>query len=661
QTYLIGLWILCIIAYIASIEKAIHAHQLSPEMEEPTPESLSFGLRGTRRRQETVQIFSFARTILTAVHVPIITATLSSTLPILTQRTKGRGTSINADQLFMLADRTWAGAGGWYEAFRGRRLSWEWWKLTLLVFACFAGFPFVTLGYIATSDQYWAPYEFRGAHVFRFNQTVAAIRQSMVSELSDWIHRFPQREIGITRFQKSCDSFGPDGKTVYSFYPPADQTSKLGHFVTYLEPLDAERRLVVANTMGMLQNLECRTLERSEKPKYVDMSRAEWRCATDCSNATDSISKNMCHAQSSKGRAGPGGQFAQITSCSQPVDTFDGVSNKVILTKARIVELEIAYKLDPPYESVSTSVFPPPKNAWSFRAGDNITADRYYVDILRCSAALIPGDGIVDSVIRRFMHFMPYGLGLAHEAPEIMDYLEQALPEMLNITLHPAISLLHSTFLSSNYGPSNISSSFNTSLPAFFGLHRPTSESGRSEKILPTEASAKTGYSPDDQFAIDNMIRLNGDKFTNAFISLANSSFIAALPAFVVPARRPGFSYQTDVKLTRGIPMVIAPLVILIPVLIVFYLAVREWNTPTWTEFLDSFAMFRLGRNWERELDGCGALRLRDCWQVRDIPGVVGVAGAEKSMEVKETSGREYVGEIKLGGEGELSPHVRYA
>jgi len=462
----------------------------------------------------------------------------------------------------------------------------------------------------------------------------------------------------MTRFQKPCTSFGPDGKTTYSFYPPADQTSKLGHFVTYLEPLDAEPRLVVANTMGMLQNLQCRTLEGSEIPKYIDMSEAEWKCTTDCANATDSISKNMCHAQSSKGRPGPSGQFAQITSCGQPADTFDGVSNKVILAKARIVEVEVAYKLDPPYESVSTSVFPPPRNAWSFRAGDNITADRYYVDVLRCSAALIPGDGIIDSVIRRFMHFMPYGLGLAHEAPEVTEYLVQALPEMLNITLQPALSLLHRTFLSSNYGPNNISSSFNTSLPAFFGLHRPTSESSRSAKTFPTEVSAKTGYSTDDQFVIDNIVRLNGDKFTDAFISLANSSFIAALPKFIVSARRPGFSYQTDVKLTRGIPMAIAPLVMLIPVLMVFYLAVREWNTPTWTEFLDSFAMFRLGRSWEKELDGSGALELKECWQVKDIPGVVGDALAGVATE---SSGSEYVGEIKLGGEGELSPHVKYA
>lgn len=79
QTYLIGLWILCIIAYIASIEKAIHAHQLSQAVEDPTPESLSFGLRGTRRRQETVQIFSFARTILTAIHVwGLFSSTFSS-------------------------------------------------------------------------------------------------------------------------------------------------------------------------------------------------------------------------------------------------------------------------------------------------------------------------------------------------------------------------------------------------------------------------------------------------------------------------------------------------------------------------------------------------------------------------------------------------------
>ncbi|PWW73878.1 hypothetical protein C7212DRAFT_329929 [Tuber magnatum] len=157
------------------------------------------------------------------------------------------------------------------------------------------------------------------------------------------------------------------------------------------------------------------------------------------------------------------------------------------------------------------------------------------------------------------------------------------------------------------------------------------------------------------------MVRLNGDKFTDAFISLANSSFIAALPSFIVPTRRPGFSYQTDVKLTRGIPMAVAPLVILMPVLMVFYLAVREWNTPTWTEFLDSFAMFRLGRGWERELDGSGALELKKCWQVRNIPGVVGDAEMKKTMEIMESSGREYVGELKLGGEGELSPHVKYA
>lgn len=61
--------------------------------------------------------------------IPIITGALAATIPILTQRTRGRtAPNINAEQLFLLADRTWAGAGGWYDAFRVGRLSWEWWK-----------------------------------------------------------------------------------------------------------------------------------------------------------------------------------------------------------------------------------------------------------------------------------------------------------------------------------------------------------------------------------------------------------------------------------------------------------------------------------------------------------------------------------------------------
>lgn len=107
--------------------------------------------------------------------------------------------------------------------------------------------------------------------------------------------------------------------------------------------------------------------------------------------------------------------------------------------------------------------------------------------------------------------------------------------------------------------------------------------------------------------------------------------------------------------------MVIAPLILLVPVLFVAYWSIRLWHVPTWTEFLDSFAMFRLGRAWEREMDGCGAGELRDCWQVREISGIVGDGEAVKSREVMELDGREYVGTIKLGGGQELGPGVRYA
>lgn len=70
QTIIICIWVLCIIAYIGAIEKAIAEHS-QPTSDRPGSMGVggSFGGRGTRRRQEAVQILSFARTILTAVHV----------------------------------------------------------------------------------------------------------------------------------------------------------------------------------------------------------------------------------------------------------------------------------------------------------------------------------------------------------------------------------------------------------------------------------------------------------------------------------------------------------------------------------------------------------------------------------------------------------------
>lgn len=530
-------------------------------------------------------------------------------------------------------------------------------RLTLIVLASFAGFPFIAMGYIATSDQFWASYEFNGVYSLRFNDTMDAIRTDMTVGLEKWMNRFPQRELGLTMFQRELTQKDANGKTLFSFYPPADPTSAMGHFVTFLEPLDAEPRLVVANTMGVIQNLGCRVLQKGETPRFIDMSENAWRCRDDCTNSTQ---PNMCHSQTSIGRKDPNStQFSQVVTCAQPSNDMPGV-RPVILQNARIMTVEIAIKLDPPYDSVSATVFPPPQNAFSFKANDSISGTRYYVDVLTCQASIIPGDGIVDSVIKKFMHFTPYGLGLTQETPAIMADLTQSLPEMLNITLTPPLTLLHTFFKSSNYGDGNITS-FNTSLPVWFGVHKPADEDAKTNKVFNYVPTAKLPFTDKDEYKIDNMIRVDSRVFYDSFIALANSSFISALPNFIVSARKPGFSYQTDVKLVRGIPVAIAPLILLVPVLLVAWWSIRLWSVPTWTEFLDSFAMFRLGRAWEVEMDGCGARGLRECWEVRGISGVVGDSESGKLKEVMGDSGGEYVGTIKLGGGQSLDSEVRYA
>lgn len=531
-------------------------------------------------------------------------------------------------------------------------------RLTLIVLASFAGFPFITMGYVATSDQFWSGYEFNGVYSLRFNDTMTAIRSDMTSGLGKWMHRFPQRELGITMFQRELTQKDANGATLFSFYPPADPSSTLGHFVTFVEPLDAEPRLVVSNTLGVIQGLECRTLKKGEEPQFIDMSENAWKCRNNCANSTQ---PNMCHSQASIGRKDPKSEhFSQIVTCAQQTQDMEGVLSPLILAKARIMAVEIAIKVNPPYESVRAAIFPVPQNAFSFKANDSISGSQYYVDVLSCQASLIPGDGIVDSVIKRFMHFLPYGLGLGQETPMIMADLEVSLPEMLNITITPPLTLLHDHFKSSNYGDNNITS-FNNSLPIWFGVHKPADEAAKTIQVFNYAPNALQPFNARDEFKIDNMIRVNGQALQNAFIALANSSFISALPNFVVSARKAGFSYQTDVKLVRGIPITIAPMILLIPVLLVAYWSIRLWTVPTWTEFLDSFAMFRLGRAWEQEMEGCGASSLTECWQAREISGIVGDSEPGKMKEVMEISGKEYVGVIKLGGAQSLAPGVRYA
>lgn len=157
QTYIIVFWIFCLVSYFVAIEQAIRAHALLPDPNNDAPESYSFGRRGTRRREITVQAFNVGRTLLTVAHVcyaplvlnaradttlahtctqlPIITATIATTLPMLTQKTKGRKQppTLSMEQLFLLADRTWAGAGGWCEAIRIGNLSWEWWRFASII------------------------------------------------------------------------------------------------------------------------------------------------------------------------------------------------------------------------------------------------------------------------------------------------------------------------------------------------------------------------------------------------------------------------------------------------------------------------------------------------------------------------------------------------
>lgn len=514
------------------------------------------------------------------------------------------------------------------------------------------------MGYVATTDQFWSGHEFNGVSSLRFNSTMGAIRSDMTSGLGKWMNRFPQRELGITMFQRQLTQKDANGGTLFSFYPPADPTSPMGHFVTFVEPLDAEPRLLVANAMGVVQGLECRTLAKGEEPQFIDMAENAWKCRNDCANSTQ---PNMCHSQASVGRKDPNSEhFSQIVTCAQPTRDMEGVLSPLILEKARIIAVEIAIKVNPPYGSVSAAIFPPPQNAFSFRANDSISGSQYYVDVLSCRASLIPGDGIVDSVIKKFMHFIPYGLGLGQETPKIMADLEVSLPEMLNITITPPLTLLHSHFQSSNYGNNEVTT-FNNSLPVWFGIHKPTNEEAKTTKVFNFVPTAQLPFTDRDEFTIDNMVRINGQVLHHAFVALANSSFVSALPNFVVSARKPGFSYQTDVKLVRGIPIAIAPLILLIPVLLVAYWSIRLWAVPTWTEFLDSFAMFRLGRAWEREMDGCGASVLTECWQAREISGIVGDAEPQKLMEVAQMSGTEYVGVIKLGGAQSLAPGLRYA
>lgn len=125
QTYLAIVWFSILVTYVILIEYCVHAHNLPLDIQYKADDGVTFGQRGTSTRRTVVQAFTVIRTILTAAHVPIMTGTLAATLPALTQRVKGKNPlKLTASQLFLLADRSWGGAGGWYEAFLVGKLPW---------------------------------------------------------------------------------------------------------------------------------------------------------------------------------------------------------------------------------------------------------------------------------------------------------------------------------------------------------------------------------------------------------------------------------------------------------------------------------------------------------------------------------------------------------
>lgn len=125
HTYLLIGWLVLLIIYIILMEYAVYAHSLSPDLTRHDTDVVTFGKQGTPWRSAVVQWFSVIRTLMTVAHVPIVTSALASMLPQSTQRTHGKNPpNLTATQLFLLADMSWAGAGGWFTALHVGNLPW---------------------------------------------------------------------------------------------------------------------------------------------------------------------------------------------------------------------------------------------------------------------------------------------------------------------------------------------------------------------------------------------------------------------------------------------------------------------------------------------------------------------------------------------------------
>jgi len=126
QCYLSISWLVILIAFACLMEYTAWAHSLPSDQTLHWREWRAFGRQGTPWRKGVVNGLSVARTVLAILHVPIMTAALSSTLPPLTQNLEGKmpPPKLTAAQLFLLADRSWSGAGGWISAMKVGNLPW---------------------------------------------------------------------------------------------------------------------------------------------------------------------------------------------------------------------------------------------------------------------------------------------------------------------------------------------------------------------------------------------------------------------------------------------------------------------------------------------------------------------------------------------------------
>ena len=544
-----------------------------------------------------------------------------------------------------------------------------WWRLTLLAMAAFLGFPLITVGYYTSAEQFWRSIEYDGVAAWELRNSTTQAIEGLTPQIKGWMHSRPQRNLGNPglhdggwykavwgRMRGYTDMQTINLKHDFlSFFPPAYDISPLGHFVS-LTP-HVGNGLVAANTLGFIQTLQCQPMQAGKEPTLLDLSKSQWGCKIDCNMAED---KSLCHTRTSLGKRN-GQHVSQVASCAW--------ANNVTSQNGVTISAEIAMKINPSYQ-MSGLDLPFAKNAsqpYSFRNGDMLSGTEYYVEVINCTIGYTPGHGVVDSIIRKFMHFTPLVVkGAPRPPPGELPQLTAAAEEklwnhlgrLLNITATLPLNFLHEYFLESNYA--NDRKDYNSSLPVWFGVQHP----GNPKEKL-TKSTSERAPSSKDKYLIDNMVRVNSTVFKNSLVGLVNSTLIEQLNSFFVHAKQYAFIYETDVKICRssGPIRVLAPIILLLPVCVVVFMNLRLWNTPTWTENLDSWAMFKLGRDWGANTTGQGAVELRNSWQAMRIPGYVG-DGGEKWGDIVEIDAKGdmkvEVGYLQLGGKGPLKPGAVY-